>query len=95
MSRGLLFHQRAHTSLPVGDPFCGDLFINRHKPTLNFIIDGSAATSVSVEKLKRLNQKKLFVQAWLAIPDGTVRKKLKKLLSSIYDIFCLIITRGS
>ena len=46
--------------LDNGDLFCGDLFENKENPLLNSIMDNTTEAKASVEKLKRLEIKKVY-----------------------------------
>ena len=46
--------------LARGDLFCGDLFENQDKPSLNSIMDDLGAANASVEKLKRYEIKTIY-----------------------------------
>jgi len=58
---GRIVHVPGHTRGSIGILmedgafFCGDLFENRKKPTLNSLMDDPSAARASLEKLRKLN----------------------------------------
>lgn len=61
-----------------GNLFCGDLFENIVKPTLNSIMDDVATANASVGKLERLNVKTIYPGHGNAFPMETFRKNIAR-----------------
>lgn len=61
-----------------GNLFCGDLFENIVKPTLNSIMDDVATANASVEKLERLNVKTVYPGHGNAFPMEAFRENIAR-----------------
>lgn len=61
-----------------GNLFCGDLFENMVKPTLNSIMDDVATANASIEKLERFNVKTVYPGHGNAFPMEAFRENIAR-----------------